>query len=211
MAAPKQEKKIIGLTGNLACGKSTVARLLRELGVVVVDADAVSREVTAPGAPLLKKIASAFGVQVLSADGALDRAKLRELAFQNDDNRKKLEAILHPAIRKRSQTLFEQAFEQGAPAVVYEAALLIETGQTGDFAGILLVTCLPAHQLERAQARDATLSPELARKMLAAQTPQPEKIRQATWVLENNGTVEELRVKVRNWAVQNGLAKAKRP
>lgn len=192
--------KVIGLTGNMASGKSSVAKFLAELGIPVVDADQVSREVTALGSPLLKKITAAFGPKTLDTQGHLNRQALRELAFKDELSKQKLEGILHPAIRKRSLEHFQNYFSQGKPVVIYEATLIIESGRSQDFDGILLITCDDQKRLERARLRDPALSLETAQRMLAAQMPQSEKENHATWTLQNNGTLEELRKKVRDWA-----------
>lgn len=191
--------RVIGLTGNMASGKSTVARLLSELGVPVIDADQVAREVTGPGTPALKQITAEFGQNLVDDSGHLDRAALRAIAFKGELSRKKLEAILHPAIGARSRELFEEHLARGAKLVVYEASLLVETGRHTDFDGLLVVTTKPELQAARALARDATLSAEIAAKMISAQLSQEEKARHATWVIKNEGTLEELRAQVKEW------------
>lgn len=194
--------RVIGLTGNMACGKTTVARLLAELGLPIVDADQVSREVTEAGSPTLKRLTLAFGPSVLDNAGRLNRPRLRELAFASDVNRNKLEAILHPAIQRRSREHFEEFFARGQPLVVYEASLIVETGRQDEFDGLLVVTCAEPLQKERIRLRDATLTAETAQRMIDAQLKQADKIRVATWVIENNGSLEELRSRVKEWFEQ---------
>lgn len=186
------KQRLIGLTGNIACGKSTVARILRERKIPVIDADQVAREVMDPSTRSGKLGAD----KVLATFGTLDRAKLRELAFSDPIKRKKLEAILHPLIRQRSQILIDEAFAAGAALVVYEAPLLIEAGRNLETEGLLVVTCSPKTQLARMLARDSGLSREVAETIRGAQMSQEEKIRHATWLIANNGTETELRKQV---------------
>lgn len=195
--------RVIGLTGNIACGKSTVARLLGELGVPVVDADAVAREVTSRGAPALEAIVREFGQAVLDESGALDRKAMREVVFKDEARRKKLESILHPAIQARSRELISQHLKAGKPVVVYEAALLVETGRDREFDGLLVVTCDAETQKERLIERDSGMSAELAEQLAASQLSQDEKARRATWVIENNDSMLELQKKVRAWFERN--------
>ncbi len=195
--------RVIALTGNIACGKSTVAALLAQLGVPIIDADQVAKELSSRGSPVLHQIVKKFGSAVLDARGNLDRQKLRESVFRDEAQRKELEAILHPAIRARSAELINEQFEAGKTAVIYEASLVIESGRHQDFDGILLITCSEDSQLQRLLAREPGLSAELAGRMTAAQMPQLEKQRFATWTLENSGTTDELRLKVREWFEKN--------
>lgn len=173
--------------------------MLAELGIPVVDADQVARDVVEPGEPSFQAIVGEFGPTVVGADGRLDRTALRKLAFSSDEKRRRLEAIVHPAIARRSDELFERHLAGGARTVVYEASLLFEAGRGQDFDGILVVTCDPVQQRARLLARDHTLSPEIADRMIAAQMPQVEKIRRATWVIENSSSSDELRRRVAHW------------
>lgn len=195
--------RVIALTGNIACGKSTVARLLAELGVPVIDADLVARELSSRGSPVLNAIAQKFGPQVLDAKGNLDRQKVRDLVFRNEAKRKELENLMHPAIRARSAELINEQFEAGKTVVIYEASLVIESGRHQDFDGILLVTCEASRQLQQLMAREPGLAAEFAGRMIASQMPQAEKLRFATWVFENNGSPEQLRANVREWFEKN--------
>lgn len=180
----------IGLTGNVACGKSAVATILRQAGCPVVDADEIAREVTAPGEPALAAVAQAFGPTVLAADGALDRAALRARIFGNDAARKRLESILHPAIGARSKTRIDEAHEK-APLVFYDAALLVEAGRAGDFDGLLVVTCPEEKQLERLKARDSLTDAD-ALKIMGSQLAQGKKAAAAHWVIVNDGSLADL-------------------
>lgn len=195
--------KVIGLTGNISSGKSTVAHIIRDAGVPVIDADQVARDVVEPGQPALNAIASTFGPGVIAADGTLDRVALRKLAFSDEQMRQRLEAILHPAIAKRSYELFEEQFARGATHVVYEASLIFEAGRSQEFDGILVVTADPSVQKTRLLARDPSLSAELADQMIASQMAQTEKARRAKWVIENNASLDELKRRVLHWLQQN--------
>lgn len=192
-------RKVIGLTGNIACGKSTVAKMLFDLGLPVIDADNVAREVTEPGSFVLQKLAEKFGNQILDSKGHLNRSVLRTTVFNDPEKKKKLEEILHPAIRKRTEELIEGCFLIGKTTVIYEAALLVETGKHKELDGLILVTCEPELQLQRLRARDRSITEDLAKKIISSQMPQGDKIIHATWIIENNGTKEELLTKVQNW------------
>lgn len=191
--------KIIGLTGNIGCGKSTAARILSSLGVPVIDADQVAREVVRRGSPALQAIEKDFGQGVFLADGNLDRAALRQMAFKDEKLRKKLESIMHPAIVERSKLLFEEQFDLGNEVVVYEATLLFETGRHKDFDGVLVIVAEQPVQRARLLARDPSIDRLLADQIIGSQMPQSDKVKLATWVIENNGTLEELEEKVRHW------------
>lgn len=191
--------RVIGLTGNIAAGKSTVGAFLEELGVPVIDADKVSREVTAKGAPAFEAVVEEFGKTFLDATGEIDRKKLRELVFTDPERRERLEDILHPAIQKRTVELIREAAKAGAPVIVYEAPLLIETERHKEMDGLLLVTADVERRADRLSERNPDVSPELALQMMASQMPQDEKRKLADWTIENDGTLEELRRKVEAW------------
>jgi dephospho-CoA kinase len=201
----KLKPKVIGLTGNIACGKSTVARLLSALGVAVVDADELAREVTAKGSPALKKLRKEFGDGVFDAAGALDRAKLREAVFADPAKRLALESILHPEIARRSRVKFEELGRAGHEVVVYEAALIVEAGRERELDGLLVVACPKEAQRARLKGRDSNLPAETAERMIGSQLPQETKRAAATWVIENDGSLEELKAKVAQWARAAGV------
>ncbi len=183
----------IGLTGGVASGKSTVAAILRDLGVLVVDADALAREVVAPGTPGLAEVVAQFGPDVLAADGGLDRAALGRLVFEDPARRAALEAIIHPLVRARAAEL-ESAAPDGS-LVVHDLPLLVETGQVGRFDAVLVVD-VPTHvQVERA-VRERGWSEEEARSRIAAQASRDDRLAAATYVLDNTGTREDLRQRV---------------
>lgn len=184
--------RVVGLTGGIATGKSTVASILRELGVPVIDADRVAREVVEPGQPALARILEAFGPEVLDDRGRLDRAAMRRRIARDPDARRALEAITHPAIRRRVAEQLLRLAEEGHPAAVVEAALMVETGSWRDYAALVVVTCDPDLQLRRLLARDAG-GEEEARALIAAQLPLERKEAVADHVIRNDGDLDALR------------------
>lgn len=184
--------RVVGLTGGIATGKSTVARILRDLGVPVVDADQVAREVVQPGQPALARIVEAFGPDVLDSTGQLDRATLRQRVTHDAEARRALESITHPAIRERMAERLVALAQRGEPAAVVEAALLVETGSYRQYPALIVVTCDPELQLRRLMARDATSEAD-ARAIIAAQLPLADKEAVATHVIRNDGDVSALR------------------
>lgn len=187
--------KIIGLTGGVATGKSTVASLLAELGAVVIDADQLARDAVALGTPALTRISDLFGQAVLNADGSLNRQAMRELVFNDARKRQQLEALLHPAIKELALQRLEQARQSGAAVAVYMAPLLIEAGATDRVDQIWVVTVRPELQIERLMARDSC-SHEAARRMVDAQLPLAEKERFGTVVIDNSASLEMTRQQV---------------
>jgi len=183
----------VGLTGGVAAGKSTVSALLRGLGAVVVDADALAREVVGPGTPGLEAVVAAFGSDVVGPDGALDRARLGALVFADPDRRTALEAIVHPLVRTRAAQLEESAPD--GVLVVHDIPLLVETGQASSFDAVLVVDVPVEVQVERA-VRDRDWSETEARSRIAAQASREERLAVATHVIDNAGTKEDLRQRV---------------
>lgn len=194
--------KVIGLTGGIATGKSTVARLLREAhGVPVIDADQVARDVVAPGTPGLAAVIARFGPEILRDDGALDRPKLRAIVIHDPEARRDLEAITHPAIRVAIGTQLAELAAQGVPAAVVEAALMVETGSHRLYDALIVVSCSEPTQLRRLVERDGQSEAD-ARALIATQLPLAEKERVATVVVRNEGDLDALRHEVaRAWAV----------
>ena len=188
--------KIIGLTGGIATGKTTVARFMEQLGAVVIDADQLSRDVVAPGSLTLAKVAELFGPAVLAADGSLDRQAVRRLVFSDPPKRKQLEAILHPAIKVLSEQRLADAREHGAHVAVYMAPLLIEAGATDRVNEVWVVTLRPEVQLERLMARDRC-NREQAEQIIAVQMPLAEKEGYGVVVIDNSGSLEKTREQVR--------------
>ncbi|MBX7191869.1 MAG: dephospho-CoA kinase [Sandaracinaceae bacterium] len=187
--------KMIGLTGGIASGKSTASRRFAELGVPIVDADALAREVVAPGSDGLAEIVSVFGPDVLDVDGALDRKKLGAIVFDDAELRRKLEHITHPRIAALSLERMARLATSGAPYGLYEAALLVEKGTHHAMNGLVVVAASPEVQLARVMARDG-LDEAGARARLAAQMPLADKIAAATWVIWNDGDLDALRHRV---------------
>lgn len=177
----------VGLTGGVASGKSLVSAKLRELGVPVLDADQVSREVVEPGQPALAEIASAFGADALRADGTLDRRYLREIVFADSEARRKLEQITHPQIRERIRIWLDQ---QTAPYCVVENAILIESGMDRLVDRVLVVDVSAKVQMARLMNRDG-ISDTLAQQMLAAQSSRSLRIQRADDVILNEGSPDD--------------------
>jgi len=186
---------VVGLTGGIASGKSTVARLFGALGVPVVDADAVARDIVAPGSEALREIAAAFGGAVI-VDGALDRAALGARVFADPDARRRLEAITHPRIAAESGRRLASALAGGAPYALYEAALLVENGAYKMFPALVVVTAPEDVQRARIAARDG-LDAAQAQARIAAQAPVAAKVAVADWVIENAGDLAALEARVR--------------
>ena len=184
----------IGLTGPIGCGKSTVAAWLGERGAVVIDADAVAREVSAPGQPAHDAILQVFGDQVRTG-ATLDRAALGRIVFRDREALERLEAIVHPVVRRRILELVAGAAEQQAPAAVVEAIKLVEGGLADLCDEVWLVTCEPTTQRERVIDRGATADD--ADRRIAAQTGLVERVRpRATRVLDTSGPLADARARV---------------
>jgi dephospho-CoA kinase len=186
--------KLVGLTGGIGTGKSTVAGMIRAAGVPVLDADQLARDVVAPGQPAHAAIA-ALWPEVIGADGAIDRKRLGARVFGDAADRARLEAITHPRIQEAAEAAARALEAQGHRLAFYEASLLVETGRQGDFDGLVVVTADEEQQLARVQARDhSTREQALAR--LRAQLPAEEKRRVATHLVDNSGDLEATRRQV---------------
>lgn len=186
---------IIGLTGGIASGKSTVARAFAALGVPWVDADDVAREVVEPGEPALAEIAARFGAGVLNPDGTLDRRALREIVFADADARRWLESVTHPRIRERLSARLDQLAADGAPYVLLVTPLLFESGQHEMVDRALVIDVPESLQIERTAARDDVDTTQ-ARRIVAAQMPRAERLARADDVLDNGGSEAEMRCQV---------------
>lgn len=182
----------VALTGNVASGKSTVARLWREAGVPVVSADDLAREVVEPGTGGLAEVRRAFGDGVLAPDGRLDRAALRDRVFRDPRARTRLEAILHPRIEARRRAWMESREREGAPLAVAEIPLLFEVGLQHAFDRTVFVDAPADVRLDRL-VRDRELERDEARRIMEAQMDPGRKRALADIVVENDGTLEELR------------------
>ncbi|MDR1936155.1 MAG: dephospho-CoA kinase [Candidatus Accumulibacter sp.] len=181
---------IVGLTGGIGSGKTTVAGFFAELGAAIVDTDAIAHELTSARGAAMPAIAAAFGGAVLRQDGSLDRALMRRLCFSDPAKRKSLESILHPMIRGESAARCRRA--DHAPYVLLVVPLLIESGAYREHvARILLVDCDEARQIERVMARSG-LSEKEARDIMATQASRAERLAAADDVLSNSGAPGEL-------------------
>jgi dephospho-CoA kinase len=187
--------RMVGLTGGIGSGKSTVTAMFRELGAQVIDADQVARDVAEPGTPGLEEVARRFP-GVLDPSGHLDRAALGRRVFADPAERRALEGILHPRIREEVARRTEALARAGVTVVLYDAALLIENGLHRGMDGVILVSAPEAVQRARLAARDG-LDDAAITARLAAQLPLADKRAHATWVVDNGGSLDETRAQVR--------------
>ena len=183
---------IIGLTGSIASGKSTVANILREKGYPIVDADVIAREVVEAGSPLLDQIRQAFGGDVLQADGTLNREKLGSIVFGNEDKRKQLNGLMHPAIRGEMVRQKESYLSEGYQTVIMDIPLLFESKLHDYVEKILVVSVTKELQKQRLIARNE-LTEEEADARIASQLDMDIKEQGADAVIHNNGTLEDTR------------------
>jgi dephospho-CoA kinase len=188
--------KLIGLTGGIASGKSTVAAILRRLGAAVINADELSREVVEPDREGWKAIVDAFGAAVLQDDRVIDRQKLRKIIFDDPQARKRLEAIIHPRVRALAEQRIRELGADGYEIVVYEVPLLFEVNLHHWLRPVILVATDVATQKQRLQQRDHLTESEAA-KHIAAQMSLEDKRRLADYVIENDGNLEDLEQRVR--------------
>jgi dephospho-CoA kinase len=183
---------VVGLTGNIGSGKSTVARLLEARGVPVIDADVLAREAVAPGTPALAAIVARFGENVIAPDGTLDRAALRHIIFADPAERAALDAIVHPAVNARRRTLLNQQRALGARVVVCDIPLLFEAGLDGTMDAIVLVDAPRDIRLTRIM-HDRGLTRAEALAMIDSQLPAEGKRARSAYVIDNDGTLDDLR------------------
>jgi dephospho-CoA kinase len=186
--------RIYGLTGGISSGKSTVSRMLREVGAHLLDADVIAREVVEPGTPGFKAVAERFP-GVVGPDGRLDRAKLGARVFGDPKERAALNSILHPLIGQQFLLRTHALAEQGVERILYDAPLLIENRLHEGMDGVVLVWVPRELQKARLMARDG-LDEAAAEARLAAQLPLDEKRQHATWVVDNSGNLEGTRAQV---------------
>ncbi len=198
----------IGLTGGIGSGKSTVAAMLAERGAAIVDADAISRSVTAAGGSALPAIAAQFGAALIGGDGALDRTAMRELVYRDAGARQRLEAIVHPLVAQETERQARQAIDGGAPMLVFDVPLLVESGARwrAQVDRVLVVDCDPDTQIERVMARNQFARDEVER-ILQAQATRAQRLAAADAVLFNGAgvTLAALRSQVDTWASRFGL------
>jgi dephospho-CoA kinase len=191
--------KRVGLTGGIGAGKSTVARMLASHGAVIVDSDAIAREVVAPGTPGLAEIVETFGSQVLQADGSLDRPGLGRIVFNDAESLRRLEQITHPRIQAESARLIDAAEAAGAPVMVHDIPLLVESGVQGTFDAVIVVEAPDDVRLERLAGRG--LPREQALERMKAQATNEQRREAATYLVVNAGSTDELRARVAEvWA-----------
>lgn len=189
----------VGLTGGIASGKSTVAAMLAELGALVIDADRLAAEVTAPGGPAFEPVVARFGDGILAADGRIDRQALGRIVFSDEQARRDLEAIVHPAVRDAAARIAAAHVANdptGAPQVViFDAALLVETGAYRDHDRLIVTSCSRETQIARLLERDGMARAE-AEARIAAQAPLARKLALADFVVDTEGSLEATRARV---------------
>lgn len=196
--------KLYGLTGGIASGKSTVAAMLRAHGIAVIDADALAREVVEPGSEGLADIVAAFGAEVLTADGALDRARLGAVVFGDEQARRRLNAITHPRVAALAAERTAALAAEGRREAVYEVPLLFENGLDAGMDATILVAVPEAVQRDRLRARDG-LDHDAAQARISAQMPLDQKRARATWVIDNAGDRAATAAQLREvWAALTG-------
>lgn len=187
---------ILGVTGGIAAGKSSVSEEFRQLGAAVVSADELARAIVQPGSPVLKQLVAHFGTGILAADGTLDRGALGRKIFADPRARRTVNDITHPAIARLAEKRLAELKKGRAPLVVYEAPLLFEAGARRRVDAVLVVKIDPAVQLQRLMAREK-IDAAAARRRVAAQMPQEEKIVRADYVIDNSGDPQQTRAQVR--------------
>lgn len=185
----------VGLTGGIGSGKSTVAQMLQAHGAVVIDADAISRELVEPGEPALHALVDEFGDSIIAADGSLLRGTLAAIAFATPDGTARLNAIMHPLIAAESRRRIERAAQNGADIVVYDMPLLLETGQR-DLVDLVVVVDVPVETQVRRAVDLRGLDEADVRRRIEVQADRSERLAAADVVIDNSGSVERTREQV---------------
>ncbi|MCX7679601.1 MAG: dephospho-CoA kinase [Spirochaetes bacterium] len=188
--------KCYGLTGSIATGKSTVARMFEELGCHIVDTDRIARQIVEPGQPAYKEIVEQFGNSVIDKDGLLNREKLRRLIIDDPQKRKILNAITHPRIGLEAVRQANEWYKKNGMPIIVDVPLLFETGWNALFRAVILVYVPVDVQLQRLMVRDR-LTEEEAQRTLAFQMNIEEKRKLAQYIIDNSKTLEETKVQVR--------------
>lgn len=183
--------KIVGLTGNIASGKSVVASMFQELGASIIDADQIARLVVEPGQPAWKEIVERFGEEVLNPDGTINRSRLGEIVFRDGEKREELNRITHPRIIERIKKIIEKHRKDGAEIVIVEAALIVERGGMKPIIDDLIVVTADEETQMRRLTQMVGLSREEALLRIKSQMPISEKVKHATYVIDNSGNLEE--------------------
>ena len=190
--------KVIGLTGGIASGKSTVSQILKSLCAYVVDADLLAHEIYENDTVLFQKLVETFGTSILSNDQQhIDRKKLGEIVFKDTEKRKLLESLVHPAVRKAILHKIKEAGKLNHQLCIVDAALLVETGFYKYYDGLIVVKATPEQQFQRLKLRNA-LSDEEIRERLNSQAPLEEKLKVADWVIDNSSTLDKTEKQVRD-------------
>ena len=187
IVVPSRPVRIYGLTGGIASGKSSVALVFRKLGASIIDADQLARELVQPGSAALMDIVKRFGKEVLHSDGSLDRQKLGAVIFADAQARQALNQITHPRIAAAGQEALRALALEGETLAIYEAALIVENGLHESMNGLIVVSLPVPAQLERLQAREG-IDREAAELRMASQLPMAEKLKVATYVIDNSGS-----------------------
>lgn len=197
----------LGLTGGIGSGKSTLARLLAQRGATLVDADAIARQMTAPGGLAMALIASVFGPEFITSSGALDRRKMRALAYADSAARERLEAIIHPLVAQETQRQAALAAVQGCSCIVFDIPLLVEsTRWRRQLDLVLVVDCAPETQISRVMARDRLTRQDIER-IMATQSTRQQRLAAADVVIFNQGlSLDELTDQVAQIAPRFGLS-----
>lgn len=196
----------IGLTGGIGSGKSTVGQALQACGAAVVDADAIARRLTLTGGAAIGEVARQFGPEMITAEGAMDRDRMRQLVFNDPAARQRLEAIIHPLVSQESARQFSAAVSAGRRCVVFDVPLLVESGRwRGQLDRVLVVDCAEATQIERVMARNGW-SREVVQTIMAGQASREKRLAAADLCICNEGlTLQELGRLVRKLAIGFGL------
>lgn len=180
----------LGLTGGIGSGKSTVAMQLGLRGAALIDADQISRALTAPGGMALPQIASIFGPGLIAADGSLDRARMRALVFEQADARQRLEAIIHPLVAQHTTEKVRLAVQEGRRLIVHDIPLLVESGRwRAQLDAVLVVDCREETQIQRVMKRN-NLPREAVQAIMAAQASRHERLAASDWVIYNDDTMD---------------------
>jgi dephospho-CoA kinase len=197
---------LVGLTGGIGSGKSTVSTMLAAMGATIIDADAISRSLTDTGGGAIPAISTRFGPAFITPGGALDRARMRELAFTNPDAKQQLEDIIHPLVGQATQQQARQAIDQGLPCVVFDIPLLVESGHwRSRLHRVLVVDCAEETQIERVVARNGMRGADVAR-IIASQAPRKHRLSAADIVIHNqNLSLDALCAEVAQLAGPFGL------
>lgn len=185
--------KWVGLTGGIGTGKSTVASLLGQRSVPVIDADQIAKSALASDSPVFSKILDAFGQQIVDQSlGQIDRKKMAEVVFGDSEQKRKLESIVHPFVQTQVQALKQRYAAQGTPLLIYDVPLLFENNLQDQFDGVIVVHCTKEKQIQRISKRNPDWTVQQIDQRIKNQWPLEEKIRRATWAIENNLGLGEL-------------------